>query len=84
MTDGQANTTALTLDATLRSQHPAATYCEDMTSDGFTDWHLPAHDEILKMKAGKDAGALSGFATSANVYWTSTQVGTNKPYTWNI
>lgn len=39
--DGLANSTAMN-----NSAHPAAQYCRNYAGGGFTDWYLPARDEL--------------------------------------
>lgn len=41
--DGRANTLA------MDSNHPAASFCKGLAIGGFTDWYLPARDELELM-----------------------------------
>jgi len=43
--NGQAASAAL--NSATGSNYPAAQYCENLSSGGYTDWYLPARDEIL-------------------------------------
>jgi hypothetical protein len=43
--DGVANTNAIA--ASDISLHPAAGYCANLEVDGYTDWYLPAVDELI-------------------------------------
>ena len=42
--DGYANTAAM--ETAGLANHPAANYCRGLTIGGFTDWYLPARDEL--------------------------------------
>jgi hypothetical protein len=42
--DGAANTAAMI--AAGASNHPAAKFCDDLTINEFSDWYLPARDEL--------------------------------------
>lgn len=43
--DGLANTNAMTT-GTTGGGHPAANFCKNLTIGGFTDWALPAKDQL--------------------------------------
>ncbi len=64
-TDGRANTTTL---AALGPKYEAATYCANLTEGGFSDWYLPAKDELW---AGYQQYGRSLFPSS--IYWSSTE-----------
>jgi hypothetical protein len=73
-TDGASNTTTL---ATSYTDTDAARYCENMIypSGGYTDWYLPAIDELnLVLYAMKVAGKGN---FEASYYWSSTDSNTN-------
>lgn len=72
-TDGKTNTTTL---ASGYSNTYAAKYCEDMVYGGFSDWFLPAKDELNHLYLNKVA--LGGFAPY--MYWTSSQNTTSNTY----
>lgn|GEM_PF-7133004 len=67
-TDGAANTATIVgvLDA---SDTYAAGLCDAYESDGFTDWFLPAKDQLNCLYTNKDA--VGGFA--GGFYWSSTE-----------
>ena len=69
-TDGAQNTTkiiAACSDATI-----AARKCSDLTAYGYSDWYLPAMDELNCIYVNR--ATIGGFPTvSGIVYWTSTE-----------
>src|SRR5690606_11616638 len=77
-TDGWANTNAMN-DTT----HPAAKYCRDYRGGGFSDWYLPAKNELylfwLNIAPGNPATPIAfqnGGAQALTVpsyYWSSTE-----------
>jgi hypothetical protein len=74
--DGPANSALL---AALGSAYEAATFCETLNTGGYTDWYLPAKDEIQVLyyflKPGTDANDT---AFGSNAYAVSPQpISTN-------
>lgn len=54
---------------------PAFKLCKDLTDGGYTDWYLPARDELVllwKHKDAIDASAAGAFA-AGEYYWASTE-----------
>ena len=77
LTDGAANTAILA----VRTDTPAARYCAnlappDVNSHGYSDWYLPAKNEMNVIYTNRVA--IGGFATSN--YWTSSEYDTNNPW----
>ncbi len=71
---GQANTTAI-----VESQGKgvyAASICDQLVLNGFSDWFLPSKDELDLLRSKK--GVVGGFDNLS--YWTSTEYGIN--YAW--
>ena len=64
------------------------TYCEDLTLDGFSDWRLPAVNELLtlvdysKANPAIDGAAFPGKHWSG--YWSSTSKSHNTPVAWYV
>lgn len=72
--DGASNTTNI-INTYGNSSVYAAKLCRDYRGGGFTDWYLPAYDEINAMKLYQDA--IGGFPPSEfltnNYHWCSTE-----------
>lgn len=73
LTDGPGNTTKL-----LASPgHLAAEFCSNVALNGYTDWYLPAHDELkvmYKNHAAKPFATNNGFASSdSSIHWSSSE-----------
>lgn len=62
------NNTAAMVAAGI-SLHPAAQFCKGLSINGYTDWYLPAKDELNLLYTNQ--GSLDGFVQS--YYWSSTQ-----------
>ena len=75
MTDGAANTNNL---AARGPGYEAAYYCKNTErTGGYTDWYLPAKDELKSLRDNKVA--IGGFNTSGTGivgtrYWSSTEI----------
>lgn len=67
-TNGAVNTAILA--AYGESAHPAAFYCANLKAGGFTDWYLPAKDELGILSENRSV--IGGFAIAA--YLSSTEV----------
>jgi hypothetical protein len=90
-TDGLANSDAINDDS-----HPAARFCRALTIGGFTDWHLPAlnqmsvlrdnltpendHVPVQTTAEAFKEGGPEAFETD-DVYWTSTERSAG--YAWS-
>ncbi|MBX3034753.1 MAG: DUF1566 domain-containing protein [Bdellovibrionaceae bacterium] len=71
-TDGKANWTAVS--GFTPANFAAAKYCEDLVYGGYSDWYLPAKDELNFLYGNRVA--LGGFANA--LYYSSTESsGTN-------
>jgi hypothetical protein len=72
--DGKTNSAGL---SALGSAYAAARYCEDLTANGYSDWYLPAYQEINAAIPNLSASA-SAFALTA--YWSSTDATSANAY----
>jgi hypothetical protein len=69
--DGKANTSAIISGCT---SHPiAASICDSLTLNGYSDWYLPSINELNYLYAQKNI--VGGFSTYR--YWSSTEVNAN-------
>jgi len=66
-TDGAANTAAI---LAAQSNAAAAKFCDDMTYAGYTDWYLPAFDELFDV-IFLNRTAIGGISWMH--YWSSTE-----------
>jgi hypothetical protein len=59
--DGPANTASL---VALGSSYKAANYCNNLTTGGYSDWYLPAFNELLTMYYNLKPSTVSNVTTS--------------------
>ncbi|PCJ98193.1 MAG: hypothetical protein COA45_08575 [Zetaproteobacteria bacterium] len=72
LTDGDGNTAALVADPTT---HAAAEYCDSLTAHGYSDWYLPAEDELnLIWNSGAPTIGDIANGVSGSYYWSSTEI----------
>lgn len=78
-TDGAANTAAM-VTAGIHL-HPAGQFCVNLTIGGYSDWYLPAKDEMNLLFTHRVALAATGFITlAAQYYFNSTEFSST--YAW--
>ena len=80
---GESNT-AFLLGATGELDYPfaAAEYCGGLTAHGYSDWYLPAQDELNVLYTNKNTGDLNGTfnetgSNPAGYYWSSSENADN-------
>lgn len=73
------NNTAAMVAAGI-SLHPAANFCKGLSINGYTDWYLPAKDELNLLYTNR--GSLDGFVQ--NYYWSSTQYSSDGSWYQNF
>lgn len=82
LTDGPGNTAKLIASP----GHYAAEFCHNLSINGYTDWYLPAYDEMKIMydnHAAKPFSNNDGFATSdKSIHWSSSE--NNKGAAWEV
>lgn len=72
-------------DAGKMNWESAVSYCENLTSAGYSDWFLPDKDELNTMYVNRES--IGGFVTTGSDYnsddcryWSSTRPGSNPWY----
>lgn len=80
---GETNTTGISaIDSNNVTggfqDHVAAVYCNDLSQDGYTDWYLPALNELNVIYGNKDV--IGQFLTNGTYYWSSTEYSNR--YAW--
>jgi len=66
--DGSLNVAALNGDG---QTHPAHSVCQNLVLDGFSDWYLPAVNELLAIKA---VSSIASTFTLSQYYMSSTEI----------
>jgi hypothetical protein len=73
LTDGPGNTAILIASP----GHIAAEFCANLSLNGYTDWYLPAHDELKVMYTNRTATPFAtnnGFASILrSIHWSSSE-----------
>jgi len=73
-TDGAQNTIDIVNGCAEASR--AARLCSDLSSGGYTDWYLPAKDQLNTLYTQR--AVVGGFTTSN--YWSSTENSSNSAW----
>lgn len=69
VSDGETNTA--TIIAVQGAGSYAAALCAESTQDGYTDWYLPAQNELGLVYTNLATDGIGNFSTSN--YWSSTE-----------
>ena len=77
---GFANTNAIVAGCTTPGI--AAKLCDTLTLGGYTDWYLPAKDELNLMYVNLHTQSLGGFAS--NYYWSSSEYDASNAWRQNF
>ncbi len=70
---GAANTAAIL--SACSTDEIAAKYCDELTANGYSDWHLPSSDELGRIYINLKDKNLGGF--SDEFYWSSSEDNAN-------
>jgi hypothetical protein len=81
---GQANTQAI-INSGNNDPLSAAKACDDLVVNGYNDWYLPSHEELVLLRQHKDAMPFFNIANPSNwqymnLYWSSTEVNFDQVY----
>lgn len=88
-TAGRGNTAGLAVLVDTDSPYKAASYCENLTAYGHSDWYLPARNELSVMYTNKTAignfdvthGGTAVSGGYPGLYWSSSENTNNNA--WN-
>ena len=75
-TDGPGNTAGLAALADAGAPYNAASYCDELSAHGHSDWYLPARDELDLFWNG--GAPVAGVDTGSSWYWSSTEYATGQ------
>lgn len=69
VSDGKANTETM-MSSGNASSYQAAAFCANLEADGYSDWYLPAKEELEAVLVNLESPGAYGFQTAP--YWSST------------
>jgi hypothetical protein len=75
--DGRTNTT--TLNPSVNTQYEAVKFCDDMSYLGYTNWYLPAQNELDQLATASTNGWSTGYL-ECGYYWSSTETSSTTAY----
>jgi len=77
VTNGKTNIT--TLVPQTNTYLEAAKYCDDLVVNGFSDWYLPATNELATLRSDSAFSYFNLQSVSGDDYWVSTEQGSSTP-----
>jgi hypothetical protein len=77
-TTGRGNTAGLVALVDIGAPYNAAVYCDGLTTNGHSDWYLPAESELALYYA--NVTAIANFLTDGTYYWSSTEANNYNAY----
>lgn len=72
---GRANTAALAILVHPDMPFPAASYCDNLSAYGHSDWYMPAKDELTILYTNR--AVIGGFDVSGAYYWSASESSVN-------
>lgn len=75
--NGKTNNT--TLAPQIKTHLEAAKYCDDLVVNGYSDWYLPATNELLALYNSKSFSYFNLQSVGGDDYWVSTEQGSATP-----
>lgn len=69
----------INIDSQNKSHLEAAKYCDDLTVNGYSDWYLPATNELAALRSDASFSYFNLQSVSGDEYWTSTEQGSSTP-----
>ncbi len=75
--DGRNNAT--TLNPSVNNQYEAVKFCNDFSYLGYTNWYLPAQNELDQLETANTNTWSTGYFECGS-YWSSTETASNTAY----
>lgn len=75
--NGKTNIT--TLVPQTNTYLEAAKYCDDLVANGYSDWYLPATNELAALRSDSAFSYFNLQSVSGDDYWVSTEQGSTTP-----
>lgn len=75
--NGKTNIT--TLVPQTNTYLEAAKYCDDLVANGYSDWYLPATNELAALRSNSAFSYFNLQSVSGDDYWVSTEQGSTTP-----
>ncbi len=75
--NGKINNT--TLAPQTNTYLEAVKYCDDLVANGYSDWYLPATNELAALRSDPSFSYFNLQSVSGDDYWVSTEQGSTTP-----
>ena len=75
--NGKTNNTTLTPQ--IKTHLEAVKYCDDLVVNGYSDWYLPATNELAALRSNSAFSYFNLQSVSGDDYWVSTEQGSTTP-----